>query len=97
MANATLGAEEIVNRLDKAVVTLLALAKATIDADNRQRLLNKAEGVQATLDAQRERFQNMKDARDVVTLAAMIDMDADPKHQEGIKLVQGYLMEYAQD
>ena len=97
MATAAIGNEELVPRVEKAIATLTELRDALptgFGDDEKVRLTNKIEGMELVLNAQRERFQNMKTPQDVVTLAAMIAMDIDPKHEQGVNLVQGYLMEY---
>ena len=97
MATAEIGNEELVPRIERAIVNLKALRDALpaeFGDDEKVRLTNKIEGMELVLNAQRERFQNMKTPQDVVTLAAMIVMDIDPKHEQGVNLVQGYLMEY---
>lgn len=94
MANAAIGNEELVPRIEKAIATLTELRETRTSPDEKTRLTNKIEGMELVLNAQRERFQNMKTPQDVVTLAAMIAMDVDPKHEQGVNLVQGYLMEY---
>lgn len=94
MSNAKIGNEELVPRIEKAIVTLTEIRADRKDPDEKIRLTNKIEGIELVLNAQRERFQHMKTPQDVVTLAAMIAMDVDPKHEQGVNLVQGYLMEY---
>lgn len=94
MSNAQIGNEELVPRIEKAIVTLTEIRADRKDPDEKIRLTNKIEGIELVLNAQRERFQHMKTPQDVVTLAAMIAMDVDPKHEQGVNLVQGYLMEY---
>lgn len=92
--NIDIANEEMVGRLSKAVKALEALSKIQSTPDGQERLENKAEGVAAILKAQKERFQNMRDERDVLTLAAIIETGADPKHEEAAKLVRSYLMDY---
>lgn len=97
MATAEIGNEELVPRIEKAIANLKELREALpagFGDDEKVRLANKIEGMELVLNAQRERFQNMKTPQDVVTLAAMIAMDVDPQHEQGVNLVQGYLMEY---
>lgn len=89
-----IGNEELVPRIEKAIVTLTEIRAARKGQDEKIRLTNKIEGIELVLNAQRERFQHMKTPQDVVALAAMIAMDVDPKHEQGVNLVQGYLMEY---
>jgi hypothetical protein len=97
MANVAIGNEELVPRIEKAIVILTEMRDAHTMPEEKVRLTNKIEGMELTLNAQRERFQHMRTAKDVFALAAMITTDIDPKHEQGIKLVQGYLLEYAAD
>lgn len=92
--NIILANEDMVPRCEQAIINLNALAAKAGTEEEQERLNNKSDGVRATLEAQRERFQNMKDNRDVAALAVMIEIVADGKHLDGVKLVQGYLMEY---
>jgi hypothetical protein len=94
MANAKIGNEELVPRIEKAITTLTEMRDVRKGQDEKIRLTNKIEGMELVLNAQRERFQNMRTPQDVVALAAMIAMDVDPKHKQGVDLVRGYLMEY---
>ena len=94
MSNAQIGNEELVPRIEKAIVTLTKIRAERKDPDEKIRLTNKIEGIELVLNDQRERFQHMRTPEDVITLAAMIAMDIDPKHEQGVNLVQGYLMEY---
>jgi hypothetical protein len=98
MATAEIGNEELVPRIEKAIAVMKELREAlpAMFGQEKVRLTNKIEGMELVLNAQRERLQNMKTPQDVVTLAAMIATNQfDPKYEQGIKLVQSYLMEYA--
>jgi hypothetical protein len=92
-----IGNEEMVPRIKKAIGNLKELREVRVGAEEKVRLTNKIEGMEFILNQQGERFQNMRTAKDVVTLAAMIATGADPKHAQAVNLVQGYLMEYAKD
>lgn len=94
MTMVEIGNEELVPRIEKAIVILTEMCDAHTNTDEKVRLTNKIEGMELVLNAQRERFQHMRTPQDVVTLAAMIAMDVEPKHEQGVNLVQGYLMEY---
>lgn len=93
--NVKLADEEMVPRAEKALLTLKMLAEGATTDEQRERLLNKAEGVSMTLDAYREHFQNLKVTADVIALADLIVENVEEKYLPGVKLIQGYLMEYA--
>lgn len=97
MATVEIGNEELVPRIEKAIVNLKELREGREGAEEKVRLTNKIEGMELILHEQGERFQNMKTAKDVVTLAAMIAVGAEENHAQAVNLVQGYLMEYATD
>lgn len=97
MANVAIGNEEMVPRIKKAIGNLKELREVRVGDEEKARLTNKIEGMELILNQHDLRFQNMKTAKDVVTLAAMIATGADPKHAQAVNLVQGYLMEYAAD
>lgn len=97
MANVAIGNEEMVPRIKKAIGNLKELREVRVGDEEKVRLTNKIEGMELILRQHDLRFQNMKTAKDVVTLAAMIETGADPKHAQAVNLVQGYLMEYAKD
>lgn len=93
--NVQLADEEMVPRTETALKTLRMLAEGATTDEQRERLLNKAEGVSMTLEAYRENFQNLKVTADVIALADLIMKDVEEKHRPGVQLVHGYLMEYA--
>lgn len=95
-ANIKLANEEMVTRLERAVMTLNQLEnERTTDAE-KVRLAGKAAGVQFVLDKHRERLQNMRNENDLLFLAAMIDPEmVEVGQQEGVNLARGYLLEYA--
>lgn len=97
MTMVEIGNEELVPRIKKAIGTLKELREVRVGAVEKARLTNKIEGMEFILNQHDLRFQNMRTAEDVVTLAAMIAVAADPKHAQAVNLVQGYLMEYARD
>jgi hypothetical protein len=97
MANVAIGNEELVPRIKKAIGNLKELREVRVGDEEKARLTNKIEGMQLILNQHDLRFQNMRNAQDVVTLAAMIATGADEKHAQAVNLVQGYLMEYAAD
>lgn len=97
MANVAIGNEEMVPRIKKAIGNLKELREVRVGDEEKARLTNKIEGMELILNQHDLRFQNMKTAKDVVTLAAMIATGADPKHAQAVNLVQGYLMDYAAD
>lgn len=94
MATVAIGNEELVPRIEKAITNLKELREQRTGADEKERLNWKIEGLERILDQQRERFQHMRTPQDVLTLAAMINMNAYPWHGQAVNLVQGYLMEY---
>lgn len=97
MTNVMIGKEELVPRVERAVMKLNKLAMQATDPEEKARLAAKAEGARIVLERHRERFQNMRNADEVVTLAAMIDARKEEPHDQGMQLVLGYLMEYAND
>lgn len=97
MTMVEIGNEELVPRIKKAIDNLQKLRETRVGAEEKARLTNKIEGMEFILNQHDLRFQNMRNAKDVVTLAAMIATAADPKHAQAVDLVQGYLMEYAAD
>lgn len=97
MTMVEIGNEELVPRIKKAIGNLKELREVRVGDEEKTRLTNKIEGMEFILNQHDLRFQNMRTAKDVVTLAAMIATGADPKHAQAVNLVQGYLMEYAKD
>lgn len=97
MATFAIGNEEMVPRIEKAIVILKEIRERHTAPEEKTRLTNKIEGLEVILEAHEERFQHMRSKDDVVVMAAMIAHDADPKHAEAVNLAQGYLMEYYGD
>lgn len=93
MATAEIANEEMVTRVETAICRLKTLRDER-RVTGQTRLTNKIEGMELILNDNRERFQNLRNADDVVTVAAMIEVVAAPEHAQAANLIQGYLMDY---
>jgi hypothetical protein len=94
MATAEIANEEMVTRVETAIRRLKVLRDERKATAEKTRLTNKIEGMELILNDNRARFQNLRNADDVVTVAAMIEFVAAPEHAQAANLIQGYLMDY---